>query len=343
MKEPFKDLTVIELASVLAGPSVGLFFAELGARVIKVENKKTNGDITRKWKVASEEDDQLSAYYTSINRGKESVFLDLTDERDQNELKELLKTADVVVTNFKKKFAESQKLRSEDFLMYNERLIVANVTGYTHKDAPAFDVLLQAETGYISMTGHPDKLAKMPVAMIDVLAGHQLKEAILVKLLEREKTGKGAIVEVSLFDSAIAGLVNQASNVLVAHHVPRPMGTAHPNIVPYGDLYKSADDILITIAVGTDSQWERLSHIDDRLLNDAWKRNVNRVKDRDHIHSTLESIFSQQSGEHWIDLFRTINVPAARVSTVQEVLDTEYVRKNLVYDGGVRAVTWREL
>ena len=231
------DLRIIETAAVLAGPAVGLFFAELGAQVIKIENRRTGGDVTRRWKLPEEDPTStVSAYFSSVNWGKEHLMMDLRDPEERIRFDALIEGADVLITNHLAADAEKLGLQRERISDLNPRLIHAHIKGFADQpERPAFDVVLQGETGYIGMTGtDPEHMAKLPIAMIDVLAAHQLKEGILIALLQRASTGKGAYVEVSLEEAALTGLVNQASNHLMTGAVARPMGTLHPNIAPYG-------------------------------------------------------------------------------------------------------------
>ena len=207
----FNDLKVIEFATVLAGPSVGLFFAELGAKVIKIENKLTGGDVTRSWKLPEEDSKApFSAYYYSANWQKEVLMMDLTDEDDLLEINALVKDADLVISNFKAGAAEKLGVGFKQLKELNSRLIYASVNAYGEEDTrPGFDVVIQAETGWVYMNGETDGLpVKMPVALMDVLAAHQLKEGVLLALLERERTGLGSSVSISLFDAGVASLAN---------------------------------------------------------------------------------------------------------------------------------------
>ncbi|MCX6296683.1 MAG: CoA transferase, partial [Bacteroidetes bacterium] len=215
MNTIFKDLKVIELANVLAGPAVGMFFAELGAQVIKIENKSTNGDVTRSWKIAKEDQKiNSSAYYASVNWNKKSMFLDLKDASDKSKIIELIKEADIVISNYKKGDDIKLGMDFETLKKTNPTLIYAHISGFGEENSrTAFDIVLQAETGFMFMNGTKESgPIKMPVALIDILAAHQLKEGVLVALIKRMQTGNGSKVSVSLYDSAIASLANQATN-----------------------------------------------------------------------------------------------------------------------------------
>jgi crotonobetainyl-CoA:carnitine CoA-transferase CaiB-like acyl-CoA transferase len=185
----------------------------------------------------------VSAYFSSVNWGKEHLRLNLKDPGERGRFDALLRTADVLITNHLAADAEKLGLAHGRLRALNPRLVHGHIKGFAAQpERPAFDVVLQAETGYISMTGSDaDHLAKLPIALIDVLAAHQLKEGLLLALLRRAATGQGALVEVSLEEAALSGLVNQASNRLMAGAVARPLGTLHPNIAPYGEVFRCAD------------------------------------------------------------------------------------------------------
>ena len=320
----FKDLKVIELASVLAGPSVGMFFAELGARVIKIENKTTGGDVTRRWKNDLEDTElPVSAYYSSVNFYKEVLFADLKNEADRDTVLTEIATADIVICNFKKGSAARLKMDYAHLKTIKSDLIYAQINGMSEgDDRPAFDVVLQAETGFISMTGEKGGgYVKMPVALIDLLAAHQLKQAILVALYNRERTGEGLYTEVSLYDSGLASLANQASNYLMTGFIPKPMGTRHPNICPYGDVLKSMDGIDFVIAIGTEKQWQSVCDY-LQLKNKLREMNNNdRVKNRSEVVSACRVSTSRISSENLFDDFNKLKIPYGVIKNLKEVLD----------------------
>ena len=255
----FKDLLVIELASVLAGPSAGLFFAECGARVIKIENAKSKGDVTRSWLNSNENSVNISAYFASVNQGKELMLLNLDDEADLIALEHLLQKADVVISNFKSSSAKRWNLEAKQLRKRFPKLIIGQIDAFAEGDPRvAYDIVLQAEAGYLSMNGSPDFPARLPVALIDILAGHQLKEGLLLALMNRFKTETGAIVRVNLFETAIGALANQASNYLMSGLIPQAQGTLHPNIAPYGEWFLSADNKPLVLAIGSDVQFNKL-------------------------------------------------------------------------------------
>jgi len=332
----FKDLTVIELASVLAGPSVGMFFAELGARVIKIENKKTGGDVTRKWKLPNENpDSEFSAYYHCVNWQKEVRMLDLSSEKDRAQAHTLIREADVVVSNYRPGAAEKLGVDYAALKALNNKLIYAQLNAYAEGDTtPAFDIVLQAEAGFLYMTGEPDRApVRMPVAMIDLMAAHQLKEGVLLALMHRMKTGEGVYVSASLFDSAVASLANQATNWLMAGNIPQRMGTQHPNIAPYGDLFVCKDGKPIVLAVGNDKQFSELcKHLNcsEVAADERFKTNAQRVIHRELLIEILAPIFQKNNSNYILKILKNNNVPAAGVNNMQEVFELPLARNMIL-------------
>jgi crotonobetainyl-CoA:carnitine CoA-transferase CaiB-like acyl-CoA transferase len=341
----FKDLKIVELASVLAGPAVGMFFAELGAKVIKIENKKTGGDVTRRWRVPSENGVRdYSAYYCSVNFGKEALMLDLSEENDKKVALAVIKDADIVISNFKHASAEKMGLDYKNVSKINPSVIFAHLSGYGEGDnRPAFDVVLQAEAGFLFMCGEPDREpVKMPVALIDILAAHQLKEGILIALLNRYKTGKGALVSTSLLESAIASLANQATNYLMANHIPQRMGAQHPNIAPYGDIFYTKDAKSLVLAVGTEKQFQGLCEALEMMSltsHPDFKTNALRVKNRVALKEILIPIFKKYTRADLLARFKTQQVPGGSIRDMAEVFEMkkaqEMILKNKMPDGNV--------
>ncbi len=324
--KPFEGLTVIELASVLAGPSVGVFFAELGAKVIKVENKKTGGDVTRSWKLASEDKSHpFSAYYSSVNWGKESWFMDLKDKQDRDKLNREMEQADVVIANFKPGDAVKLGLDFESLKKLNSNLIYGEITGFGKQKRTAYDVVLQAESGFLSMSGTATgELCKIPVALIDILAAHHLKEGLLVALLQTKKEQKAMKVSVSLYDAALASLANQATNWVMSGHIAQPMGTLHPNIAPYGELFTCKDGKKVVLAIGTNRQFLKLCEVlnNDHLSSDArFSDNQLRIKNRIILANELSESILHFNREELMQLLIEKQVPAGALRNMKEVFE----------------------
>ena len=324
----FKGLKVVEFASVLAGPAVGMFFAELGAEVIKIENKTTGGDVTRGWKQTSEDpDSSISAYWCSVNWGKQHLFLDLRDAEDREMAFNIAITADLVISNFKPTSARKMGFDASTLRNKNPRLIYAQLNAYAdpEDESPAFDAVLQAEAGFLYMNGEADRPpVKMPVALIDILAAHQLKEAILIALLHRERTGEGIEVSSSLLESALASLANQASNYLMNGSIPQRMGSKHPNIAPYGDTYLCSDGQTLLLAVGTARQFSHLCGVlglESMLENPDFQTNSARVQHREAMNVFLADKIGQLTLEDAMTKFQAHGVPAARIRDMKSVFE----------------------
>lgn len=319
-----EQLTVIELASVLAGPAVGMFLAEIGAKVIKIENPD-GGDVTRQWKLPSENaQSEVSAYFSSVNYGKEYQSIDLKTTAGKKAVLDLIATADIVLTNFKAGDDVKLGLDYETLKALNPKLIYASITGFGPNDSrTAFDVVLQAEAGLMYMNGTPESgPIKWPVAVIDLMAAHQLKEGILLALLQRERAGLGAKVSVSLYDAAIASLANQATNWLMAGHIPQCLGSLHPNIAPYGETLTCADGGQIVLAVGNHVQFENLCKVlaTPTLPNDErYHTNSKRVTNRESLLAALQQAASAWKRDELLAAVLAAQVPAGAIRNMQEV------------------------
>ena len=334
--EVFKDLIVVELASVLAGPAVGMFFAELGATVYKIENKLTNGDVTRSWKHPSEnKESKTSAYYHSVNWGKEVLFRNLKDASDKQEVYSLIKKADIVISNFRHQSALNLRMDYNSIKEINPNIIYGLITAYGEEDSrPGFDALIQAETGWMHMNGSADGPAtKMPVALIDILTAHQLKEGILVALIQKLKTGKGSKVSVSLYDTAIASLANQGSNYLNLNLIPRRKGSLHPNIAPYGEVIKSKDDKLFLLAIGNDKQFKSLCtilNIASRGTDSRFTTNQERLSNRKELLSILNTASRELHSEEISEGILEHGIPMGPINNLETVFQNKASHKLLL-------------
>ena len=336
MELPLNGIRVLELANVLAGPSVGLFLAEMGATVIKVENIRSCGDVTRHWKLPSEDPEtDISGYFSCVNWGKQSLALDITHEEGLEIIYRLAGQCDILLASYKPGDAGKLKVDYTSLKKLNSNLIYAHVTGYGMTNPRAgYDAIIQAESGFTYMNGEPDgKPTKMPVALMDVLAAHQIKEAVLLALLARERGGGGQYIEASLLKSGVASLANQATNWLVGNSIPRRMGSDHPNIVPYGTIFSTADGKEIVLAVGTDKQFGELC----RLLgkpglaeDEKFKRNYNRVVNSSRLKDELQKLIGQYEREDILMLLQSRRVPAGGVFNMKEVFETPEAREMIL-------------
>lgn len=320
---PFKNFKVIDLSTVLAGPSVGTFFAELGAQVIKIEHP-VHGDVTNTWRLPTEtQANQQSAYYSSVNYLKDKQTLDLTQLEHYEHFQTLLKGADVLLMNFKKGDDIKLKVSPKDLWKVNPSLIIGKISGFgSDNDRIAYDLILQAESGLMSMNGTAESgPVKMPVALIDVLAAHQLKEGLLLALLQRQAT-KGQVVSVSLYDAAICSLANQASNYLMAQQVAQRIGSLHPNIAPYGEIFETLDGQLVTFAIGSDQHFDKLVSylgLNELAEDPRFCSNMERVKNRGVLFNYIASVISTKTSSQIITSLFKLNVPVAKIKSLDEV------------------------
>jgi crotonobetainyl-CoA:carnitine CoA-transferase CaiB-like acyl-CoA transferase len=328
----FEGLKIIDLSTVLAGPSVATFFAELGAEVIKIEHP-SKPDVTRSWKLPSEkQESNVSAYFSSINYKKKYIQLDLQDSSDYSEFIKLIKESSILISNFKKGDDIKLKITDEILRTYNPKLIIGKINGYgSESDRVAYDLILQAETGFMSMNGTPtSEPVKMPVALIDVLAAHHLKEGLLLALLEQEKSGKARSVEVSLYDAAICSLVNQASNYLMTSNIPQRIGSLHPNIAPYGEIFTTKDNRQITFAIGSNQHFEKLCdylNLSELKENFKFKYNQNRVSNRKVLFEILEKKIVLLNSNEIFESMKKMNVPCGIIKNLAEVFESKQAQQ----------------
>lgn len=339
----FKDIKVLELASVLAGPSVGQFFAELGAEVIKVENLKTNGDVTRTWRGSGEQTDDRSAYFCSVNWGKKSVAIDLTKPEGKAIVQKLAAKSDIIIASYKPGDAEKLGVSYDQLKVINPKLIYGQVTGYgSENERVGYDAVIQAESGFMDLNGEVNGLpTKMPVALIDVLAGHQLKEALLVALLKRERSGEGSFVEVSLIQTAISSLTNQATNWLVANKLPSRQGSLHPNIAPYGESFETKDGKRILLAVGSDRQFFdllKILKIDPLVFENKFSTNHRRIENRVEMNAMLAQAISQLTASELFLQIHSLKIPAGIIQNVREVFEMKESKELLMTSGSLTGV-----
>ena len=328
METLFAGTRVLDLSTVLAGPSVATFFAELGATVIKVENPRSKGDVTRSWKLSSENaQSDISAYFASVNYRKSYVWIDISTSESRPQLEELIRTSDIIITNFKEGDDQKFTLTSEDVHRIQPKAIIASLKGFqSNASRIAYDVVLQAECGFMFMNGTEQSgPLKMPVALIDVIAAHQLKEGILCALLRRVETGKGSTVRVTLEEAALSALANQASNYLMAGHIAQAAGSLHPNIAPYGETFRCSDNKRLVLAVGSDVQFNRLCEVVglEELKNDVrFSTNQSRVVNRQDLADALQGAFELNTREHWMQHLIDGAIPAGAIRSMDEVMES---------------------
>ena len=324
---PLHGLRVLDLSRVLAGPLCTMVLGDLGAHVVKVERPGT-GDDTRTWGPpwAQGPDGREAAYYLCVNRNKRSVAADLKTEEGREAVRRLARQADVVVENFAPGMLDGWGLGYADLSRENPGLVFCTISGYgsdgPEAGRPGYDFAVQARAGWMSITGDPEGTpTKAGVAIVDVLTGQNAAVAILAALRERDASGRGQRVEVALFDSAVAGLINVAQAALVTRVEPRRWGNAHPTIVPY-QAFHGADRAFV-VAVGNDAQWRRLCAAvgAEELGADArLATNPGRIEHRGHVVGALAERFRTEPAAHWLGRMEAAGVPCAPVQSVGEAL-----------------------
>lgn len=307
---PLAGVRVVDLSRILAGPYAAQILGDLGADVIKVEHPR--GDDTRRW--GPPEYEGRAAYFLACNRNKRSVALDLADPEDRAALEALLAGADVLLENFKAGDLARFGLDHATLAPRHPRLVYCSITGFgqTGPDARrvGYDAMIQAMSGLMSITG-PDEAhpTKVGVAVADLQTGLYAAVAILAALLERQRSGLGQHIDLSLLDVQVAGLANVAMNFLCTGEVPRPLGDAHPTIVPY-QTFAAADRPLM-LAIGNDLQFRSFCAV----LGEPWAddprfaTNPARVAHRDLLVPAIAARLSAHPRDHWLAAFAAARDP----------------------------------
>lgn len=328
-KGALSHIKVLDLSRVLAGPWAGQTMADMGADVIKIE-QPMKGDDTRYWGPPFMNDDQgnqtkESAYFLCANRGKRSVCIDLSCEEGQRELKALVADCDVLIENFKVGQMATYKLDYDALSAVNPRLIFCSITGFgqtgPYAQRPGYDFMIQAMSGLMSVTGEKNgEPQKVGVAVTDILTGLYSVVGILAALSERENSGRGQHVDLSLLDVSVAAMANQATNHLVGGHIPKAMGNAHPNIVPY-QCFATQDGHCI-VAVGNDKQFERFCKVIDEphlSLDPTYTTNQLRVVNRTPLVEIITQVMTTKTTQEWLSLMADADVPSGPINNLQDV------------------------
>jgi crotonobetainyl-CoA:carnitine CoA-transferase CaiB-like acyl-CoA transferase len=316
---PLDGILVADFTRVLAGPLCTQMLADEGARVVKIEEPH-RGDETRRWGPPFSGD--VATYFLAVNRNKESVAIDLRSDEGRALAHELIERADVVIDNF----LPSQR---ERLLDVPATKIHCSITGFDpdtpDANTPGYDLLAQAGAGLMSITGETVP-TKVGVALADVLTAHYAHGAILAALYARNRAGKGARIEVSLFGATLASLVNVAQGALSTGNEATRYGNAHASIVPY-QLFQARDRVF-AIGGGTDRHFQLLCErvIERPELAEQFPTNTLRVTQRETLVPLLESIFATNDAEHWVARCREANIPASLVRGVLEALRSDEAR-----------------
>ena len=315
---PLAGLLVADFSRVLAGPYSTMLLADLGAEVVKVEGPA--GDDTRHWSPPVR--DGISTYYLGVNRNKRSVALDLKDDGDRAAAQELARRADVVVENFKPGGLARFGLDYETVAATNPRVVYASISGFGSQEGgshlPGYDLIVQAISGLMSLTGSPDgEPFRAGISVFDVVAGLHATIGVLSALNARHETGVGQHVEVSLMASALSGMVNQSSAAVAGEVVPFRMGNSHPSLFPYEPMQCADGELIIT--AGNNGQFRKLVEVlgVPELADDPrFARNEDRTANRDELRPLLVERLRTRGKQEWFELIFAAGVPCGPINTV---------------------------
>ncbi|WP_028460096.1 CaiB/BaiF CoA-transferase family protein [Chloroflexus sp. Y-396-1] len=338
------DLLILDFSRVLAGPYATMVLADLGARVIKIEQPGL-GDETRRWGPPFTEDG-LSAYFIAVNRNKQSVTINLKHPDGQAIARTLARRADVLIENFLPGTMLRLGLGYDDLRLINPGLVYCSITGYGQygPDAhrPGYDTVVQAEGGLMSITGEPDgQPMKTGVAVADITTGLYAATSILAALHYRSQTGEGQYIDLALFDVQLSWLANVASAYLISGQPPRRYGNAHATIVPYQPF--AAADGYIMIAVGNDRQFARFCQVLNRpewVTDERFATNPARVTNRECLIEAIADIIAREPVAVWVEKLRAADVPCGPVNDIPTALHSRQAqaRAMVQHIDGIRMV-----
>jgi crotonobetainyl-CoA:carnitine CoA-transferase CaiB-like acyl-CoA transferase len=318
---PLDGITILDLTRVLSGPYCTMLLADMGARVIKVE-QPGKGDDTRAWGPPFLEGE--SAYFLSINRNKESVTLDFKHPEGRAVLDRLIAKSDVVVENFRPGTLAKVGLEYQALAARHPRLVYCSISGFGHTGPrwkePGYDAIMQAEGGLMSITGSADGPPyRLGVAIVDIVSGMFAAYGIAMALFARERTGRGQEVDLAMLDATVALLTYQAGNYFASGKVPARLGNRHPSIVPY-ETFAAADGEFV-LAVGNDDQWRRFCAIAELPEEPRFATNRQRVTDYDRLRPFVADRLRTRARQDWIDRLTAAGVPCGSVRNFQELFE----------------------
>lgn len=337
--KPLSGIRVLDLSRVLAGPWAGQVLADLGAEVIKVE-RPGHGDDTRAWGppfLKGRDGEPMGAgYFMAANRGKRSIELDLSTAEGQAVVKELAKDSDVLLENYKTGTLARYGLAWNDLSAINPRLIYCSITGFGQSGPrsadPAYDFIIQAMGGLMSITGVPDGEPgagpqKVGIPIVDLMTGVYSACAVLAALVGRVATGQGTYIDMAMLDVQVSVLSNQAMNYLLSNKAPVRTGNAHPNIQPQ-KVYSCKDGNIILV-VGNDKQYVDLCTAlgkPELATDERFSNNAVRVANQPSLHTILDETFASQDRSFWLDKLAAAGVPAGPINTIPEVFTEPQVQ-----------------
>ena len=329
MDGPLKNLLVVDLTRVLVGPYCTMILSDLGARVIKIEAPET-GDDSRKFGPFVKD---YSAYFMSLNRGKESIALNLKNDEDKKIFDKILSKADILVENFKPGTLEKWGFGWKDVNKKYPKLIYASASGFGQtgplKELPAYDMVVQGMGGLMSVTGHPNsEPTRVGTSIGDITAGLFTAIGINAALYDRQKTGKGAFIDVSMLDCQIAILENAIARYLSKNEIPEPMGSRHPSIAPF-EAFKTKDSFLI-IAAGNDKLFKSLCEVLEipNIANDEmYKTNSLRSQNIDKLKLIIEDKLQHKNTDEWIKVMENLKIPCGPIFNIKQAVENPQIKE----------------
>jgi len=329
MDGPLKNLLVIDLTRVLVGPYCTMILSDLGARVIKIEAPET-GDDSRKFGPFIKD---FSAYFMSLNRGKESIALNLKNNDDKKIFEKILAKADILVENFKPGTLERWGYGWKNITEKFPRLIYASASGFGQtgplKELPAYDMVVQGMGGLMSVTGHPNsEPTRVGTSIGDITAGLFTAIGINAALYDREKTGKGMFIDVAMLDCQIAILENAIARYLSKNEIPKPLGSRHPSIAPF-EAFKTKDSYII-IAAGNDKLFNNLCealNLSEIAKDEKFKSNSLRCENMDELKKIFEEKLKSKNTSDWISIFEKLKIPCGPIFNIKEAVENPQIEE----------------
>ena len=333
MDGPLKNLLVIDLTRVLVGPYCTMILSDLGARVIKIEAPEV-GDDSRKFGPFIND---YSAYFMSLNRGKESIALNLKNSDDKKIFDKILSKADILVENFKPGTLERWGFGWKEVNKKYPKLIYASASGFGQtgplRELPAYDMVVQGMGGLMSVTGQPNsEPTRVGTSIGDITAALFTAIGINAALYDRQKTGKGMFVDVSMLDCQIAILENAIARYLSKNEIPKPMGSRHPSIAPF-EAFKTKDNYII-IAAGNDKLFEKLCSVlklDKVYTNSKFNTNSSRAQNMDELKKIIEEKLSIKNTSLWVQEMEKEKIPCGPIFNIKEAVENPQIEsRNMI-------------
>ena len=330
---PLSGITVIDLSRILAGPYCTLMLKELGARVIKVESPGTGDDAREYGPFVNGK----SAYFQSVNRGKESIVLNLKDEDDKKIFRKLLKKADVIVENFRPGTMEKLGFGWNSIKENYPKLIYASASGFGHSGPemyrPAYDMVVQGMGGIMSVTGHPGSPpTRIGMSIGDIGSGFYATIGVQAALFHRQLTGKATKVDIGMLDCQVALLENAVMRYQVSGKAPGPLGARHPSITPF-EAYKTKDGYII-ISAGNDGIFGKLAEAlghPEWANNPDYSSNENRNQNVEKLKTEMESVLINQTTSQWIEILDNFGVPSGPINDIgQAATHPQTIARNMI-------------